>query len=133
MNEILTNDQINEIADAPAGVVDKTIRSVRIAQEDPYYKAGTTATTAGPAVSAHTLSSKSDADRTGVQGSTPSAQTSEKAVKEAPQIATAGTEKSPGAKELDRMGRDPGKADDKAKQEKKIDVESGMKGTDHAG
>jgi len=35
ITDILTKEQVNEIADAPAGAVSETIRNVRIAQEDP--------------------------------------------------------------------------------------------------
>lgn len=88
VNEILTSEQINEIADAPAGEVDKTLRNIRLSQEDPYYKR--------PVVKApmsntqgRTFSGKPDSERMGVVGSTPSAQTSQKALESAPQIVAA--------------------------------------------
>ena len=88
MNEVMTSEQVNEIADAPAGVVDKTIRKTRIAQEDPVFRAGSGAATKGD-VEGKRLSGKSDAERMGVQGGTPSAQVSRAAEEEAPQIVAA--------------------------------------------
>ena len=136
VNEILTSEQINEIADAPAGVIDNTIRNVRRSQEDPFYKpaiAGTTVVAATPAISqsGQSLSSKSDAERMGVQGASPSAQLSKAAERDAPQVVTAEgrpAAKSPGAQELDRMGREPGKST----QNHRIAGDTGGKGTDHA-
>lgn len=93
MNEILTSEQINEIADAPAGEVDKTLRNIRLSQEDPYYKSRI-ARAAKENLQGKSFSNKSDAERMGVAGSTPSAQTSQKAVETAPQVVPA--EKGPG-------------------------------------
>ena len=76
------------MADAPAGVIDKTIRQVRIAQEDPYYRATLGAPT-GIGASGKTLSGKSDVDRMGVQGGTPSAQVTKAAERDAPQVVQA--------------------------------------------
>lgn len=128
VNEIMTNEQINEIADAPAGTVDKTIRHVRLSQEDPFYKATKMIKAAEPAAAQEggSLSSKPDSQRMGVAGATPSAQTSKSAEQNAPQIVEAESAKSPGAKELERLGREPGPADPKVTRLKAV------KGSDHA-
>lgn len=131
IRDILTREEVNEIADVPAGAVGEAVRNVRIAQEDPYLRAQ----------SSKAILPKSDAERMGVHGATPSAQTSKAAEEKAPQIVDAesgpagSTTKSPGAKELERLGREPlgGKPreTEKAKQEKKLEFEAGLKGTDH--
>lgn len=128
VNEILTNEQINEIADAPAGSVEKTIRHVRLSQEDPFYKAAKSIKAAAPAAvqQGGSLSSKPDSERMGVKGATPSAQISKSAEQNAPQVVQAESAKSPGAKELERLGREPGAADKKTTEIKD------PKGTDHA-
>lgn len=79
ITDILTRDEVNEIADAPAGVVGETIRNVRIAQEDPYVKAQ----------ASKQLSPKSDVQRMGVQGGQVSAQVSKTAEAEAPKVVAA--------------------------------------------
>ncbi|KAK5082024.1 Altered inheritance of mitochondria protein 24, mitochondrial [Lithohypha guttulata] len=105
VNEILTSEQINEIADAPAGEVDRKIRNVRISQEDPYHKLAQRQAQGGKAIVAATsaaegvgagrsLSDKSDNERMGVAGSTPSAQTTKAAEETAPQVVAA--ESGPG-------------------------------------
>jgi len=126
VSDILTSDQINEIADAPAGVVDKTIRQARIAQEDPYFRA-----TSGGATRADTegrrLSSKSDAGRMGVQGGTPSAQVSKAAERDAPQVVAAEggpDSRLPGVQELEKVARESGQAEYKVKEEKTVRVEA---------
>lgn len=133
VNEIMTSEQVNEIADAPAGVVDKTIRQVRIAQEDPGYRA-----TLGAARAIDTegkrLSGKSDADRMGVQGGTPSAQTSKAAERDAPQVVPAEdgpASQSLGVQELEKLRRETGQAHEKAKQERGIHTEARARGVDH--
>lgn len=93
VNEVLTSEQINEIADAPAGEIDKTLRNVRMSQEDPYYNSPI-AKAAVDNLQGKTFSSKSDAERMGVAGSTTSAQTSQKAIENAPQVVPA--ERGPG-------------------------------------
>lgn len=121
----MTSEQINEIADAPAGVVGKTIRNVRIQEEDPSFKQsssllGTQKQTQTQIQSAvgQSLSGKSDAARMGVQGARVDAQTDAGVLENAPKIVDAegeGPEKSAGAKELERLGREKGSVADKVK------------------
>jgi hypothetical protein len=59
VRDVLTNEQVNEIADAPAGVVMESAR----------YGIPATASNAAGA----SLSTKSDAERMGVEGALPSA------------------------------------------------------------
>lgn len=133
VTDILTSEQINEIADAPAGVVGQTIRNVRIEQEDPYFKRPSmptqqtqTLTQGQNQAEGSSLSSKPDSARMGVQGGRTDAQTSKVMEENAPQIVDAeGLEKSPGAKELERLGREKGSV------AKDIKVEGATK-TDHA-
>lgn len=98
--DILTSEQINEIADAPAGVVGQTIRNVRIAQEDPYHKKATT-------------QSQSQADAQGVaarvSGSSDSAQTGA--------TTSPATNPNPAAKAPERPGREEGTPASAAKTE----------------
>lgn len=146
VTDVLTAEQVNEIADAPAGVVGRAVRNVRIQQEDPYVKrapsqaqTGGVATAASPLLSQSTrtpsgeeggkLSDKPDSERMGVQGGRTDAQTDAERAEKAPQIVDAaveGQEKSPGAKELERLGRDKGKVAGEIKVE-------GQNKTDHAG
>lgn len=136
VTDILTADQVNEIAEAPAGVVGKTIRNIRIEQEDPYFKKASTPTIAATGAQTLTstegakLSSKPDSERMGVQGGRTDAQTSKNMAENAPQIVDAeggeDQDKSPGAKELERLGRE------KRKVAAEMKVE-GQQKTDHAG
>ena len=115
VKDIMTGEQINEVADAPAGAVGKTIRNVRLAQEDPYHRTikSTATTPSSQAAAGGTISDKPDSARMGVQGASPSTQTSKAAEESAPKIVEAELGKSPGAKELERLGRDPGTAEKK--------------------
>jgi len=126
VSEILTSEQVNEIADAPAGVVDKTIRQARIAQEDPYFRATSGAATRDDAEGKR-LSGKSDADRMGVQGSTPSAQVSKAAERDAPQVVPAEhgpDSQTSGVQELEKVARESGQAEYKVKEEKTVRVDA---------
>lgn len=127
----MTSEQMNEIADAPAGAVDKAVRQVRIQQEDPYVRLAAVRAATGTGPASQKMSSKSDADRMGVQGSTPSAQTSKAAAQQAPQIVQAEVAKSPGAKGLEGVSREHGTAADKNVREEKMAKEAATKGTDY--
>ena len=106
VGEILNREQVEEIAETPVGV-EQIVRQERIRQDG-------------------TFSSKRDQDRMGVEGASVSAQTSRVAEAVAPVIA------SPGAKELNRMGRDEGLADDKKAQQEKLAKEAATKNMHHA-
>lgn len=139
VTDILTREQVNEIADAPAGVVGQTIRNVRIEQEDPFFRRVATSAPASAVSPTQVqiqkeasnegarLSTKPDSVRMGVQGGRPDAQTSKAFEEKAPKIVEAeGEPTSPGAQELERLGREKGKAAAETKVE-------GQAKTDHAG
>lgn len=131
VNEVLTSEQITEIADAPVGQMMQTIRRERIRQDEPPqvprpvmpvkstigsgssgtnnamnvqpsagFVSGTASRGLGPmgekssptmttAAGGKSLSSKSDAERMGVQGAQVSSQTNQTAERKAPQLVAA--------------------------------------------